>query len=171
MTKTDPNLNDDFIDYLAEVYPDAAWSITYIHWHESVGEYCVYIDDKWRNYVPEEYIFKAGFEHYTRWVNYWNKYSEHELEMYLVEKHVRTLIKFCTEKGTVSSDYLGYVQYFIDTIRSRAITSEMQDFALTQAKEWLEKNGYSDGAGLVASEIGNKSEQHSRIQRTSRQVL
>lgn len=168
---TNSNLNDDFIDYLAAVYPDAMWSTTYIHWHESVGEYCVYIDNKWRDYVPEEYIFKAGFEHYTRWVSYWNKYREQELEMDLVGKHVRMLVKYCTEESADSTEYLKYVQYFIDTIRCRAISSEMQDYALERAKEWLEKNGYTIGAGLVVSEIGNKSEQHSRIQRTSRQVL
>lgn len=169
--KVGPDLTEDFSDFVNDNYKDVLRSDIYIHHHPSVNEFCVYIKDKWSGYVPEEYIFKAGFEHYKLWSNEQEQYRELERTMDLVRNYVQTLVKFCKEKDPLSSDYLVYVQYFINTIRNRAITPEMQDFALERAKEWLINYGYTAGVELVSSEIGNTNEQHFRVQRTSRQVL
>jgi len=147
--RKDPNLNEDFIEFLADEFPEAMWSTTYVHWHPSVSEYCVYINDKWSGYVPEEYIFKAGFEHYKVWSNAWERSNEVERTMNLTRHYVQSCIEFLEEKGSVSSDYLDYVRYFVRTVRNRDLSTEDQGFAVKFLKTWLERNDYSEGSDYL----------------------
>lgn len=147
--RKDPNLNEDFIAFLADEFPEAIWSTTYVHWHPSVSEYCVYINDVWSGYVPEEYIFKAGFEHYKVWSNAWKRHHEVEQTMDLTRHYVQSCIEFCEEKGSVSSDYLDYVRYFVRIVRNRIMSTEDQSFAVKFLKEWLERNDYSEGSDYL----------------------
>lgn len=155
---TDPNLNDAFIDYLADCYPDVMWSQTYIHWHSSVSEYCVYINNKWVDYVPEEYIFKAGFEHYKLWKDEWERSHQIETSMDLTRNYVQTCIEFCKEKGSVQSDYMDYVRYFASTVQNRVMSTEDQIFAVTRLLEWMERNSYEQGK-VYLEELINELEQ------------
>lgn len=140
-----PNLNDDFIDYLADCYPDVAWSKTYIHWHSAVSEYCVYINNKWVDYVPEEYIFKAGFKHYKLWKDSWDHAHQVETSMDLTRNYVQTCISFCKEKDPSQSDYMDYVRYFSRTVKNRVMSTEEQIFTVNRLLEWMISNNYKEG--------------------------
>lgn len=139
------NLNESFIDYLADEFPDAAWSTTYVHWQPSVSEYCVYIDNKWCNYVPEEYIFKAGYEHYTRWRDAWECNNLTELTMDLIRNYAQTCVEFCKEKDPISIDYMEHVRYFVSTVCHRTIPREDQIIAIKIVMEDLIHHNYIAG--------------------------
>lgn len=166
MIRHDPNLVHEFFEYMQDEWPEISMDLAYIHWHEMVSEYCVYIDDKWSGYVPEEYIFKSGLTNYKRWADAWAESTLINTTMDMVNTNVRTLVKFCKEKGNLPSDYMDYVRYFVDNVRCSSITPEMQDYSLNRAKEWMERNDYPDGVRLMVQELGNPYVKPTRIQRT-----
>lgn len=144
--RIDPNLSDDFIDYLADKFPDASWGTTYVHWHPSVGEYCVYIEDKWSGYVPEEYIFKAGFDHYKKWNEYWIKYEKLELHMRLYEKYVRSFDRFLKEKSSAEFNPWDYVCFIVDNVRNCSLPSSIENLTLSRIHDVLKRYGYDTSA-------------------------
>lgn len=166
MIESSPNLNFDFIEFIQDNSPEISVEMIYIHWHEMVGEYCIYIDGKWSGYVPEEYIFKSGLENYNRWKDYWSDSDILHSTMEIINTNIRTLVKYCNEKSNASSDYLEHVKYFIDTIRCSSFSPDMQEYSLNRSIEWMKRNNYTEGLLLLEQELNKPYVKPTRIQRT-----
>lgn len=54
-------------DLIISENPDLKYSDIFIHWHEFVGEYCIYIKNKWSGYV-EDWHF-SGYSSYEAYYN------------------------------------------------------------------------------------------------------
>lgn len=147
------NLNEKFIDYLDAEIQNVPHSTICVHWNKSVGEYCVYIDGKWRGYVPEEYIFKAGFEYYTQWSKYWEHYRCTEIFMELNEKYVQSIYNILQEKNISESDINLNVRIIVDIIRNRSYPTNYQNFTLKMILEVLQHNGYENCTKMLQSTI------------------
>ncbi|AQW88914.1 hypothetical protein FDH34_gp531 [Serratia phage BF] len=163
----DPNLNNEFIDFLADEFPEVSFSTTYVHWHPSVGEYCVYINDTWSGYVPEEYIFKAGFEYYTLWSKYWEKYRQTEIFMDLNRKYVQSIYNILQEENTTESDISLNVRILMDIIRNRSYPTDYQNFTIKMILEVLQNKGYNQYTEMLENIIGeiNDLEENKRSRR------
>lgn len=75
------NIKNDFKWLYNDKYQHVEWDDFLIHWHEYVGEYCIYINNKWSGYVDEFAIYKSGFQNYKRWNEYWEKMRQNEIHM------------------------------------------------------------------------------------------
>lgn len=54
-------------DLIVSQNPDIKYSDIFIHWHAVVGEYCIYIKNKWSGYV-EDWHF-SGYSSYDECYN------------------------------------------------------------------------------------------------------
>lgn len=159
MYKDDPDLKDHFMMYYIDNLihgENVTWTNTYIHWHPSVSEYCVYINDKWSGYVPEEYIFKAGFELYKQWSDAWIRSSKNEMYYDLTRRYMQTCLEFCKEKDNSESSRMDCLRWFVRVVRHhRVLPKDIQDQALEYMHDWCTNNNFTEGAELLEKELEN----------------
>jgi len=171
MYKEDPDLTESFVDLVNDLFPDIKRESLYIHWHPSVSEYCIYIDDKWSGYVDEEYIFKAGFEIYKTWTNAWTRSNENEIYHDLIRRYIQTCVEFLKEKGNSEPSYMDSICWFIRVVRHhRVLPKDFQDNALEMVEKWCTNADFIAGAELLKQELENGmgKETHIRRSRTFR---
>lgn len=154
MYKEDPDLTESFVDLVNDRFPDIKRESLYIHWHPSVSEYCIYIDDKWSGYVDEEYIFKAGITIYKQWSSAWERSKQNEIYFELVRRYIKTCVEFLKEKGYSESSYMDSIRWFVHVVRHhRVLPKDIQDHALERMIDWCTKCSYSAGAELLQKEL------------------
>ncbi|SOK58668.1 hypothetical protein [Yersinia phage fHe-Yen9-04] len=149
------DLSSEFSAYIAElsITDDIKHSKIYIYWHYMVGEYCIEINNKWSGYVPEEFIFKSGFDNYIRWSKYWEKYRTDECFMGLYRKFAQSFDKFFLLDHSNDSELDGHMNMFLYIINTNSIPIEYRKMILSRVIEVLTERMYYNYAEIVKSAL------------------
>lgn len=126
------NIKNDFKWLYNDKYQHVEWEDFLIHWHDSVGEYCIYIKDKWSGYVDEFAIYKSGLQNYKRWNEYWEKYRQSQIHMDYHYMVMRVL-----HEDLLTDDLV------LDILSNRSYPKDYRLMTLNILKQYFQNSGRS----------------------------
>ena len=129
------NLKEQFNDYISDCLQFS--TEIFIHWHDLVSEFVVYVDGKFYDYVPEEYIYKSSFENYKMYKDRWETNHKIQNEQEIVRAFIKTFIQSIKDENLSSSNYQSVIRFYLDIIFDCPLSADFKNITLKRISERL----------------------------------